>query len=88
MQKTMDLYEMALRKQHAAAWAREFNITTAALSHAVKKGRLSPILAGNFAIDLGEDAEKWMAIAAIEAEPRDTSLLARLKSRVKPWRRL
>lgn len=87
MEKTMNLYERALTKQHAAAWARDLNITRAALSIAKKQGRLSPVLAGNFAMELGEDPEHWVAVAALEAE-KDSELLARLKSRVKAWRRL
>ena len=74
----MGLYEKALSIQHAAAWAREFNLTPAALSLAKKAGRLSPALAGNFAIELGEDAEHWIAVAAIEAEKK-SPLLERLK---------
>lgn len=87
METTMNLYERALTKQHAAAWARDLNITRAALSIAKKQGRLSPVLAGNFAMELGEDPEHWVAVAALEAE-KDSELLARLKSRVKAWRRL
>lgn len=87
MQTTMDLYAKALGVKHAAAWARDLNITRAALSIAKKQGRLSPALAGNIAIDLGEDAEHWVAIAAIEAEKK-TALLERLKARQEIWRKL
>jgi hypothetical protein len=87
MPQTMDLLQKALGVQNAAAWSREFNITPGALSHAIKQGRLSPVLAGNFAIELGEEPEPWMAIAAMEAE-KESELLARLKNRVKAWRRL
>jgi len=87
MNQTMELFEKALERQNAAAWARTFNITPSAFSQAKKQGRLSPVLAGNFAIELGEEPEHWMAIAAMEAE-KESELLARLKSRVKAWRRL
>lgn len=87
MDTTMNLFERALEKKHAAAWARDLNITRAALSIAKKQGRLSPVLAGNFAMELGEDPEHWVAVAALEAE-KDSELLARLKDRVKAWRRL
>lgn len=87
MNTTMDLFDKALSQKHAAAWARELNITRSAFSMAKKQGRLSPVLAGNFAIELGEDPEYWIAVAALEAE-KDSELLARLKSRVKSWRRL
>lgn len=86
MQTTMDLFSKALTVQHAAAWAREFNLTRAALSIAKKQGRLSPVLAGNLAIKLGEDPEYWVAVAALEAEP-ESELLARLKAGANRWRK-
>ncbi len=45
------------------------------------RGRLSPVLAGNIAMDLGEDASKWMAVAALEAE-RESPLRDRLRERL------
>lgn len=85
MQTTMDLFEKALTKQHAAAWAREFNMTPAAISIAKRQRRLSPVLAGNLAIKLGENPEHWMAIAAMEAEP-ESPLLNQLKAKFKECR--
>lgn len=82
MPNTMELFEKALSQKKAAAWARQFNLTPSAFSQAKKQGRLSPVLAGNFAIELGEDAKRWMAIASMEAE-KDSELLARLKRDVK-----
>lgn len=87
MQNTMELFSKALEIKHASAWAREFNITPEAFSMAKKQGRLSPVLAGNIAIELGEDPEHWIAVAAIEAT-KESELLARLKNRVNSWRRL
>lgn len=87
MQNTMELFSKALEIKHASAWAREFNITPEAFSMAKKQGRLSPVLAGNIAIELGEDPEHWIAVAAIEAT-KESELLARLKNRVNGWRRL
>jgi hypothetical protein len=78
MAQSIELLNKALQTQHAAAWARHFNIDRSTLAQAKRQGRLSPALAGNFAIELGEDAEHWIAIAAIEAEPEST-LLERLK---------
>lgn len=86
MTKTIELLDKALEKKHAAAWAREFNLTRAALTIAKKQGRLSPVLAGNLAIELGEDPVQWIAIAALEAE-RESEQLTRLTNRVKNWRR-
>ncbi|MGA0569843.1 hypothetical protein ACO2Q9_03885 [Variovorax sp. VNK109] len=86
MPTTMDLFGKALEVKHAAAWARDFNITPETFSMAKKQGRLSPVLAGNIALELGEDPEHWVAIAALEAQ-KPSELLARLQSRAKVWRR-
>jgi len=72
MQSTMDLFERALSVQRAADWAREFNLTRGALSIAKRQRRLSPTLAGNFAMKLGENPTKWIALAALEAEPESS----------------
>ena len=90
MQATMDLLAKALDRKHASAWARDFNLDRSTFSQAKKHGRLSPMLAGNIAIELGEDPEHWIAIAALEAaqNDKDLALLTRLKERHKPWRRL
>lgn len=77
MKTTMELFEKALMVQKAADWAREFNLTRGALSAAKKQKRLSPILAGNIAMKLGEDPKQWITIAALEAEP-ETEGKARL----------
>lgn len=87
MQTTMDLFSKALTVQHQAAWARELNITPAAISIAKKQKRLSPVIAGNIAIKLGEDPQHWIAVAALEAEP-ESELLARLLSHANKWRKL
>ena len=86
MHTTMDLFEKALTVKHAAAWARDLNITRATFSMAKKHGRLSPVLAGNVAMELGEDPVQWVAIAALEAE-KDSELLARLKKSARGWRK-
>jgi hypothetical protein len=69
MPNTIDLLREALKKQRAAAWCRQLNITEAALSTAKKRGRLSPTLAGVFALEIGADPVFWTAVAAAEAEP-------------------
>ena len=86
MHTTMDLFEKALSVQRAADWAREFNLTRGALSIAKKQRRLSPVLAGNFAMKLGENPEHWIAVAALEAEP-ETPLLQRLRTSQPSWRK-
>ena len=41
-----------------------------ALKQARTRGNVSPILAGQLAEMLGENVEHWIAVAAIEAQPR------------------
>jgi hypothetical protein len=84
MQTTMNLLDKAIKIQRAAAWARDLNITEGAISVAKKRGRLSPTLAGNLAMKLGESPEKWICIAAMEAEPEST-LLQELKATATTW---
>lgn len=79
MQSTMELFQNALRVKPAADWAKSLNITRQTFSMAKKANRLSPALAGNLAIELGESPEHWIAIAAIEAE-KNSPLLDRLKN--------
>jgi hypothetical protein len=86
MPTTMALLEKALTIKRAAAWARELNLSEAAFTQAKKRGRLSPTMAGTLAEQLHEDAARWTAVAAIEAEP-DTPLRQRLlRSLERQWR--
>lgn len=78
MTSTLELLTKALEKKSASAWSRDYNITPGTFTNAKKAGRLSPMLAGNIAMDLGEDANRWMAVAALEAE-RDSPLRDRLR---------
>lgn len=84
MQTTMDLFSKAIAFQPSAeAWCRELGLSKSTLSVAKVRGRLSPCIAGALAIKLGEDATKWIAIAALEAEPESsykTALLSRVTS--------
>jgi hypothetical protein len=86
MPNTMQLLDQALQKQRASVWARELNLTDSAITQAKKRGRLSPVLAGNLAIKLGENPEHWIAVAALEAEP-ESELLASLKKNASIWRK-
>lgn len=86
MPNTMELLDKALATKRASHWCREMNLTDAALTNARKRGRLSPTLAGNFAMKLGENPEQWIAIAALEAEPEST-LLEQLKANANKWRK-
>jgi hypothetical protein len=68
MKNTLQLLEKAVSKKKPAEWARLYNITQATITNARKSGHLSPALTGNLAIDLGEDAREWIAIAVMETE--------------------
>jgi plasmid maintenance system antidote protein VapI len=86
MKTTMELFRKALDVQHAAAWARDLNVTRATFSMATKQRRLSPVLAGNIAMKLGENPEHWIAVAALEAAP-ESELLTRLLADANSWRK-
>ena len=86
MQTTMDLWAKATAMQNPAQWAKHFNVTPEAFYIAKRKGRLSPILAGNLAIELGESPEHWIAVAALEAE-KESPLVAELQRAVNNWRK-
>lgn len=93
MQNTMQLLDRALEIKRAAKWASDLNLSSATFTMAKRRGRLSPSIAGYLAMNLGESAERWIAIAALEAEP-ETPLLQVLKSNFEqcrftlfvPWR--
>lgn len=70
MQTTMDLLNRANdRIPSDAEYARRLGISRTTFSVARIRGRLSPIVAGALAMDIGENPQHWMAIAAIEASP-------------------
>ncbi len=87
MENTMELLAKALEVKRAARWCEELNLDMSTISTAKKRNRLSPALAGNFAIELGESPEKWIAIAAMEAE-RKSPLTERLRASLHDvWRK-
>lgn len=69
MVTTLDLLSKALEKQKAARWCSDLNMPRSTLSQAKRRGRLSPTIAGNLAMKLGENPIYWAGIAAYEAEP-------------------
>lgn len=81
MNTTAELLVKALKTKKPSEWARLYKITPSTLTNAKNIGRLSPLLAGNLAIDLGENPTEWMAVAALEAE-RDSPLKKLLKQRI------
>ena len=68
MRTTLDLLRRVLEKQTNVSLASKLNVYSSAFSKARDRGRLSPILAGQIAHQLGEDVVYWTAIAALEAE--------------------
>lgn len=86
MRQSIDLLTIALEKQTLSAWARKFNVVPSTFTNAKRAGRISPALAGNLAIELGESPEEWIAIAAIEAE-KESPLLRRLLDCQDNWRK-
>jgi len=86
MPQTIDLLNKALEIKTASEWARLFNIVPSAITNARRAGRVSPALAGNFAIELGEDAERWMLAAQLESK-QEIQLMDRLRAAKPEWRK-
>ena len=87
MRKSIELLQEALEKKTVSEWARTLKIVPSTLTNARRKGQLSPALAGNLAIELGEPTERWIAIAALEAE-KESPLTERLRAFGEKWRKL
>ena len=68
MQNTMDLLDAALKVRSAAEWHKQLDLSRNALHSARQRGNLSPSIAGALAESMGEDAKKWIVIAALEGE--------------------
>lgn len=83
-----ELLDKALAVQPSAkAWCDKLGLSRNTLAVGKFRGRLSPAIAGGLAMELGENPEHWIAIAALEAEPEST-LLQRLKKSQEKWRKL
>jgi hypothetical protein len=92
MESTIQLLDKALSsvrqtdpKASERSFSKQLGLSPAALSVARHRGNLSPIAAGQVALLLGENVEHWMAVAAIEAEPksRATEQLRRMLTTVR-----
>lgn len=86
MQNTIDLLQRALEIRTVSDWARMFNIVPSTITNARRAGRVSPALAGNFAMELGEDPAQWMIAAMMENE-REALLIDRLCKAKPEWRK-
>lgn len=85
--QSIELLNEALKTKTVSEWARRLNIVPSTITNARRKGQLSPALAGNFAMELGESPERWIAIAAMEAE-KESPLTERLRAFQEKWRKL
>jgi hypothetical protein len=74
MERTLDLLKKAATiEPNYAEWCRRLGLNRTALTVEERRGKLSPVIAGGLAIELGEDPEHWMALAAYEAAPETTA---------------
>ena len=74
---TMQLLDKALELQPAPYWHKKLNLSRNALHNARLRGHVSPAIAGALAEELGEEAEKWIVIAALESE-RESACKSRM----------
>ena len=81
MQNTMNLLDDALAKESATTWTQRLNLSKSALATAKMRGHLSPAIAGALAEELGQDAQKWIVIAALESE-RDSACKTRMVRKI------
>lgn len=87
MQTTMDLLDKANdRIPSDAEYARRLGISRTTFAVSRIRGRLSPVVAGALAMEIGEDPEHWIAVAALEAAPEGHLKNALWKSQ-ESWRK-
>ena len=77
MQTTMDLLERALKVKTPPEWARTLGLERTALHNARRREHLSPAIAFAVAEELGQDANAWALIAAVESE-KDSACKSRM----------
>ncbi|MBT2324779.1 hypothetical protein J7E62_20795 [Variovorax paradoxus] len=86
MPTTMDLLELALENGNPRVLSRALGLSDEALATARHRGRLSPLLAGTLAKELGQDPAKWIVIAVLENERESASRTTMLRFFRKQWR--
>ena len=85
MQTTLNLLEKALKIAPMPVWAERLHVHRNALRNAKNAGHLSPVLAGNLAVELNETPARWITLAVIEGEkesPAKELLKKRLKKEI------
>ena len=68
MQTTMNLLDRALEIKSVQEWHTKLGLNRNAFHTAKMREHLSPAIAGALADEMGEDAKKWIVIAALESE--------------------
>lgn len=81
MKSTMDLLDQALKVKTPPEWARSLGLERTALHNAKRREHLSPAVAYALAEELGEDAQQWALVAAVESE-KDSACRERMARRV------
>jgi hypothetical protein len=81
MQTTMNLLSAALEIKPVPEWTRELKLSRNALHTARERGNLSPAIAYALAEKMGQDAEAWALVAAVESE-RESACKATMKKRL------
>ena len=81
MKSTMDLLDQALKVKTPPEWARSLGLERTALHNAKRREHLSPAVAYALAEELGEDAQQWALVAAVESE-KDSACRQRMARRV------
>lgn len=85
MQSTLNLLEKALKIAPMPVWAERLQVHRNALRNAKNAGHLSPVIAGNLAVELNENPAQWITLAVIEGEkdsPAKELLKKRLRNRI------
>jgi hypothetical protein len=85
MPNTLNLLERALLIAPMPVWTERLRVHRNALRNAKKAGHLTPVLAGNLALELNENPAQWITLAVIEGEkesPAKELLAKRLKNRI------
>lgn len=81
MQTTMNLLAAAMEVHPVPEWTRALKLSKNALHEAKKRGNLSPAIAYALADKMGQDAEAWALVAAVESE-RESACKAAMKKRL------
>lgn len=84
MAHTLELLNRALDVHPAPYWHDRLSLSRNALHQAKQRGHISPAIAGALAEELGEDAQKWIVVAALESE-RDSACKDRMMKKALNW---